>query len=47
MGKLCTGGSSEIGPNGRVSDDREWYSTIRGRDEESQIPRGAYSLEQL
>ena len=31
MGRLCTGGSSEIGSNGRVSDDREWYSTIRGR----------------
>ena len=23
MGRLCTGGSSEIGPKGRVSDDRE------------------------
>ena len=31
MGRLCTGGSSEIGPNGRVSDDRELYSSIRGR----------------
>ena len=31
MGRLCTGGSSEIGPNGGVSDDREWYSSIRGR----------------
>ena len=31
MGRLCTGGSSEIGPNGRVSDDREWYSSIQGR----------------
>lgn len=26
MGRLCTGGSSEIGPIGRVSDDRELYS---------------------
>ena len=31
MGRLCTGGSSEIGPNGRVSDDRELYSSIHGR----------------
>ena len=31
MGRLCTGGSSEIGPNGRVSDDRELYSSIQGR----------------
>ena len=31
MGRLCTGGNSEIGPNGRVTDDRELYSTIRGR----------------
>jgi hypothetical protein len=28
---LPVGGSSEIGPNGRVSDDRELYSSIRGR----------------
>jgi hypothetical protein len=47
MCRLCTGGSSEIGPNGRVSDDRELYSTIRGRQvvhEGSWLHNCGYSL---
>ena len=47
MCMLCTGGSSEIGPNGRISDDRELYSTIRGRQvvhEGSWLHNCGYSL---